>query len=102
MCQIFCDETFTFAESTPNVFTCVDGEWSPEMLLPECINKSLLGDNDISETRAVYFPTDNIPDDMSPVCLTWSGNHYKAEFENNSSKILVHRTVVNIHLIKVY
>ena len=47
------------------------------MQLPECINKALLGNNDIIDTHAVYYPADNIPDDESPVCLTWSGNHYK-------------------------
>ena len=79
ICQIFCSDGFTFASSTENQFKCEDGEWTPKINLPECINKSLLGDNDISDTSAVYYPADSLPDKSKPVCTSWNGKHFKEQ-----------------------
>ena len=43
VCQVFCDDGYTFTEATQNIFTCKSGSWSPALDLPECINKALLG-----------------------------------------------------------
>ena len=42
ICQVFCDDGFTFAESTRNQFSCLKGNWQPEPNLPNCVDKSLL------------------------------------------------------------
>ena len=42
ICQVFCDDGFTFAESTRNQFSCLKGNWQPEPNLPSCVDKSLL------------------------------------------------------------
>ena len=52
ICQIFCDDDFTFARATNNQFACIKGAWNPDIILPACVSKSAYNE---SKMKAEFF-----------------------------------------------
>ena len=77
ICQVFCDDGFSFAESTKTQFSCANGKWSPEINLPDCVDKSIIENGGFLNKTSIFYPENFIDKDQKSNCLLWQNKHYK-------------------------